>query len=313
MIAPRRLRRWASGALALALLAAIARDAPAQNAAPSASPPAQPAQAPAASPPPPAAPPATPRTTPQRLGTIRVFQVTGTTFRLTTGDGTVLTSRDLVGAVFSVGDERGRGLTFRIDAVEPAPDDPDGDVMLHRFSVRDPSTDRWEEMCDPDQYGRRVGFPLSGTWNEAGEHIESEREFSLTCTSGALGKCVIFGYKPWRSAADGTPLAPYHQACTRAVRADYCGNGQPYTHDGTVIDIYDRLNIQRRDEIPDMSFEAAWSPAGAVCVRRTRIPAAMTIEGLATMCRRLDPSRLGERCTEQSGTRDGAILFNRSY
>src|SRR5439155_14531094 len=99
MIAPRRLRRWASGALALALLAAIARDAPAQNAAPSASPPAQPAQAPqapAASPPPPAAPPATPRAAPQRLGTIRVFQVMGTTFRLTTGDGTVLTSRDLV-------------------------------------------------------------------------------------------------------------------------------------------------------------------------------------------------------------------------
>jgi hypothetical protein len=168
-------------------------------------------------------------------------------------------------------------------------------------------------MCDPDQYGRRVGFPLSGTWNDTGDHIDSDREFSLTCTSGALGKCVIWGYKPWRTAPDGTSLAPYHQACTRAVRADYCGNGQPYTHDGTVIDIYDRLGIQRRDDIPDMSFEAAWGPAGAVCVRRTRIPAAMTIEGLPLMCRRLDTSRLGERCTEESGTRDGAILFNRSY
>lgn len=295
MITPRRLRSWASGAVALVLLALVAGDAPAQD--PGARPPSPPAPAPS----------------PQRLGTIRTFQVVGTTFRLTTGDGTVLTSRDLIGAVFSVGDERGRGITFRIDAVEPAPDDPDGDVMLHRFSVRDPSTDRWEEMCEPDQNGRRVGFPLSGTWNETGAHVESEREFSLTCTSGALGKCVIFGYKPWRTAADGTPLAPLHQACTRAVRADYCGNGQPYTHDGTVIDIYDRLNIQRRDDLPDMSFEAAWGPAGAVCVRRTRVPAAMTIEGLAAMCPRLDASRTGERCTEQGATRNGAILFNRSY
>jgi len=288
MITPRRLRSWASGVVALALLASVAGDAPAQDPG---------ARAPTA----------------QRLGTIRSFQVVGTTFRLTTGDGSVLTSRDLVGAVLSVGDERGRGITFRIDAVEPAPDDPDGDVMLHRFSVRDPATDRWEEMCEPDQYGRRVGFPLSGTWNESGAHVESAREFSLTCTSGALGKCVMFGYKPWRSAADGTPLAPFHQACTRAVRADYCGNGQPYTHEGTVIDIYDRLNIQRRDDLPDMSFEAAWGPAGAICVRRTRVPAAMTTEGLGAMCPRLEASRIGARCTEQSGMRDGAILFNRSY
>ena len=38
-----------------------------------------------------------------------------------------------------------------------------------------------------------------------------------------------------------------------------------------------------------------------------------TIEGLAQMCRRLTPERLGESCSEQTGARDGAILFNRSY
>ena len=74
-----------------------------------------------------------------------------------------------------------------------------------------------------------------------------------------------------------------------------------------------RATRGRRDDLPDMSFEAAWSPAGAVCVRRTRVPQAMTIEGLAAMCRRLEPARLGESCSEQSGARDGAILFNRSY
>jgi ADYC domain len=79
----------------------------------------------------------------------------------------------------------------------------------------------------------------------------------ITCTGDAEGKCVRFGYKPWGHAADGTPLAPYYQACVRLVRADYCGDGVGHTRNGMPIDIFDRIGVQRDEPGPHMSLEAA--------------------------------------------------------
>jgi hypothetical protein len=94
---------------------------------------------------------------------------------------------------------------------------------------------------------------------------------TFACTSGAIGKCIRFGYKPWKTH-QGTSLQPYHAACVRMVRADYCGDGRPHTVDGTWIDIWDGLGIQRRDERDDHPevFEAAWSPAGAAYLNMPR-------------------------------------------
>ena len=67
-------------------------------------------------------------------------------------------------------------------------------------------------------------------------------------------------------------LQPYHAACVRMVRADYCGDGRPHTVDGTWIDIWDGLGIQTRDERdghPEV-FEAAWSPGGAAYLHTPR-------------------------------------------
>src|SRR5262249_52952547 len=133
--------------------------------------------------------------------------------------------------------------------------------------------------------------------------------FSLTCTSGAQGKCVRFGYKPWKQAPDGTSLWDHHQACTRLLRADYCGDGTAHTRDGTMVDLYDRYAIQAEEPLPGMSFAAAWDAAGAVGVRRPRIPALISLEALARACPRL-ASRLGEACSEDE---PHALLFDRSF
>ena len=53
---------------------------------------------------------------------------------------------------------------------------------------------------------------------------------------GAIAKCVLWGYRPW-ATYNGTPLAQYHQACTRMVRADYCGTGTSYTVTGNRISV----------------------------------------------------------------------------
>ena len=55
----------------------------------------------------------------------------------------------------------------------------------------------------------------------------------------------------------------FHQACTRLVRADYCGNGVYHTATGTSIDVYDSLNIQTRT-----GEYLGWSSGSRVALRR---------------------------------------------
>ena len=101
--------------------------------------------------------------------------------------------------------------------------------------------------------------------------------FELACTSGALGKCVRFGYPPW-ALAGGMSLRDVYNACIRMVRADYCGNGTPYTKDGQQIDLYDVHGIQTPENDPTMDFEAGWTPAGAACVRHVRVKENISLE-----------------------------------
>jgi hypothetical protein len=103
-------------------------------------------------------------------------------------------------------------------------------------------------------------------------------------------------------------LAPYYQACVRLVRADYCGDGIGHTRDNTPIDIFDTIGIQRDEPAPDMTFEAAWGPQGAVCVRHTRLPDVLDNAALAASCPRPAHS-IGEKCDETVP----ALLYNRSY
>jgi hypothetical protein len=201
-------------------------------------------------------------------------------------------------------------MTVRIDAVALDPADRDGDVWLHRFSVRDGGTGEWRALCaTPGPDGSLAGFPLAGSWTADGRHLRGAAGFTVTCTAGAIGKCVRFGYKPWRDAA-GEPLWDYHQACVRMVRADYAGDGVGHTRNGTLVDLFDRLGIQQPGVDPPghaLAFEAAWSPEGAVCVRRTRIPELLSNEELAAHYPQL-AGKIGPAC---SGKVD-ALLWNRS-
>jgi hypothetical protein len=209
------------------------------------------------------------------------------------GPGTVLTAHD----------EQGATLTLRIDAVEKDSKDADGDVFLYTASVRDPSDDSWKPFCLPDREGKTHAIPLQGTWDGARNHVPVDDVITFACTNGALAKCVRLGYKPWKTAY-GVPLADYHQACVHLIPADYCGDGRAHTRNGTSIDIYDRLGIQKREPAPGIEFEAAWSPRGAVYLRKPRY-GGETLEELTAQC----PDRLHER-TPASGPalEPGAVM-----
>src|SRR5207247_4654962 len=107
--------------------------------------------------------------------------------------------------------------------------------------------------------------------------------FEIVCTSGARGKCVRFGYFPWVSTA----MRDIYDACVHMVRADYCGDGEGTTRDGTRIDLYDDRGIQQSDSDPMQEFEAGWTASGSVCVRHVRVKENISLERLAASCQRL--------------------------
>jgi len=239
---------------------------------------------------------------------LRSVEVDGTAFRITLADGHVLGQDELPGVRLMIGDGSGRQRAIRIDAVERDPRDPDAEIMLYSLSEQDAASGEWRDLCEPDPHGRRLGFPLAGGFTGDGRHIEMSGRFLITCTGGAEGKCVRFGYKPWRRGPDGVSLAPYYQTCVRLVRADYCGDGIGHTRNGTPIDLFDTIGIQSDEVAPGMTFEAAWGPDGAVCVRRTRLKAVLDPAALVQQCPHL-AGNVGETCDEATP----ALLFNRSF
>jgi len=229
----------------------------------------------------------------------------GTAFQVTLSDGTVLAQESLPGTVLAFGDGSGQHRRLCIDAVECDTRDPDGEVMLYTLSEQDPENGEWCNACQPDPDGRRLGFPLAGFFTSDGRYTAASGRLLITCTGGAEGKCVRFGYKPRRQAADGSSLMPYYQTCVRMARADYCGDGVGHTRNGTPIDIFDHVGIQRDEPAAGMTFEAAWGEDGAVCVSHTRLPDVLSTAALAELC----VDRIVRSCDETTR----ALLFNRSF
>jgi ADYC domain len=248
---------------------------------------------------------------------IEAVEVEGTTFRVTLTSGRVLQGPELAGATIFVSFlDAAQPRRIRLATIIPDPMDRQGEVLLYDMQLLDPTTGAATPLCEHDVDGKHWAFPLSGQWDGEGRRV-SEKGFTLTCAADAQGKCVRFGYKPWETANGGVSLAEFHQACVRMVRADYCGN-EGTTRNGMLIDLYDRLGIQRRAKTAGhdgLRFEAAWNTQGAVCVAHTRVPRNITIAGLAQTCPRLR-GRIGkEVCTQikaEAGQFGPALLFNRS-
>ena len=181
----------------------------------------------------------------------------------------VIKGKDLKGAQLNAVDEQGRKLNFEIKDVELDPKDPEKETYLYTVFYVDSANSQGKNLCTPDAENVAKAIPLTGSWDKTGAHTESSDIITFGCTSGVLAKCVRMGYKPWKTVK-GTSLRDYHQACTRMARADYCGNGKSHTRDGTPINIYDVLGIQKKTPNTGMVFEAAWSPEGATFINRPR-------------------------------------------
>lgn len=163
-------------------------------------------------------------------------------------------------------DDAGRPVTLRIDAVRADPQDP-GTTFYTVSMEATPGT--WAPYCGPDAWGSTEAVVVPGSWDATTGTRQHDRGVTIACLSGAIGKCVRFGYKPWKSA-EGVSLADAHQACVRMVRADYCGDGRSHTRDGTFIHIYDHLGIQVPAPDRPVVLEAGWGKDGATWLQSPR-------------------------------------------
>jgi hypothetical protein len=207
----------------------------------------------------------------------------GTVFSGTV-DGNPVSGPAFSGAVMTATMEGTQGtLQVRIDGID-ATDDPD--INLYGVSVRPPGAVAWQPLCTDPNGDPVQAIPLHGYWDESqgtptgGDHIDDPNQVTFACLGYALSKCVEIGYKPWKTvvqcAVPGVcrtvPLSYHHQACTRMLRADYCGDGMPSTRDGTVIDVADNVGLESAEAPASWLFEAEWGSEGAVCVKNTRWP-----------------------------------------
>jgi hypothetical protein len=173
-----------------------------------------------------------------------------------------------VGAALNFTDVNGMTGEVAVTQVDVDPMDPSGETLLYTLVTYDASTGQVNNVCKADAEGRAAAIPLRGRWDQTGTLIE-DGSISFHCTSGVNAKCVRWGYKPWQSV-QGVSLSAHHQACTRMARADYCGDGETHTQDGTQIDIYDSVGLLTPSPGGLMLFEATWGTKGAYCIARDR-------------------------------------------
>jgi hypothetical protein len=187
----------------------------------------------------------------------------GTTLSGTMSTGT-LSGTQLVGAELTGTTSDGKSIKLKFTDIDPLAKGSDVYVYETMFWTGT----AWTSACGYDAAGVAIRtIPVSGRYNYGegvpggGSHIDDPTTFTLSCrTKGAIAKCVEIGYKPWVS----TKMADYHQACTRLIRADFCGDGTPYTTNGNPVNIWDPSRIATDTEAWEL--EADWGPNGAVVI-----------------------------------------------
>lgn len=100
---------------------------------------------------------------------------------------------------------------------------------------------------------------------DTGDFLSVDATMYIACFSGIVGKSARWGYGTWDVGAEA------HELASRMGRADYCGDGTPYTVQGNRLQIRDTYGINDFEAVT-YSDEAAWSlEAGrATCVTMPR-------------------------------------------
>lgn len=177
-----------------------------------------------------------------------------------TKSGATVSGAQLVGATMKGQMTDATLVDLRIDASTTLAA-PNADVRVYSISYS--TTTGWQPLCTDATLGNQaILFP--GTWNlTTVKHQADANLFTVGCRGATFAKCEELGYK------GDSLIDTYLETCIRALRADYCGDGVSHTIDGTLINIYDKLNIQT--DTVAWSIESNWTPDGALCINKARV------------------------------------------
>ena len=246
----------------------------------------------------------------QNAPSVQAIAVEGTLLKVTLSDGRVLRSPDLIGTDLIVG-EGDQQIHVRIDAIERDLDDDRGGIKaedaiwLHTLSVEEDGGN-WGPLCESGPDGRQQAIPISGRF------LASEGRFAAQAGpwASAFALATIRGrHRPiMRRRIQSLDL---YNACIRAIRADYGGNGTSTTRNGMLIDLYNKPGATSSGGDAHMSFEAGWIASGAVCVNHPRVAENITLANIEARWPQL-AGKTGAACTEEAARSLGALFFNRS-
>jgi hypothetical protein len=148
-----------------------------------------------------------------------------------------------------------------------------GAYVGYGIKYRTSSTAAWTYPCGIDG----TAVVTAGRWHRNGKHLALSTAMTFACSDdGAIAKCIDKEY--WPGFTSETSIGwRANVACTRALRADICGDGESHTRSGTYIDIYDRVfvfpwppssypPITEWPPPPDeFHFDGAWDENGMRC------------------------------------------------
>lgn len=216
-------------------------------------------------------------------GPVTGLTLAGSQFRGRSASGRQISGLDFIGAQAQLRVDASKSATpteyrLRFDNIYVDTQAPGGDVYLYDVSYARSEDATWQSLCADANGAPVAAVPIANYWNEkTGDRIDDPNVITFACISGALGKCVRLGYRPWATVNNCTTrsctpvlLNNHHQACTRMIRADYCGNGKSYTLNGTPIEVYDGLNPQIQTQTMKWNIEARWTAQKAECLGDAR-------------------------------------------
>lgn len=196
----------------------------------------------------------------------------------TTGEVTELTGAELVDLELKV------SITDRYDAVYDSilrinahADDPVAGDLFELLRV-DPSSGTTNPVCETSDAGGRFARITDGLGIDYDDgaitHIDPGLRH-IGCCASAPAKAITLGYDHHLVG-----IATF-TAATRAIRADYCADGYPYTFHGNAIRIFDNLGDPASDPNADLAtviadldegewLEAVWDEEGVLCLGAPR-------------------------------------------
>ncbi len=101
------------------------------------------------------------------------------------------------------------------------------------------------------------------------DYESSGRMHHIACLSSAPGKASTFGITPHNVSNEAFELA------NRVIRADFCGDGHPYTFPGNPLAIlhnaWEPMTLAQAIAADENELEALWNHEGVLCVDTTRV------------------------------------------